>query len=140
MVYEGLLVFALLLVVTFPFVGLTGGVVTPLTRSLLQLYVVAVCGAYFTWFWTHGGQTLSMKTWHIQLVADDGVALRLPRALLRYSVAVSGIALFGAGLVWALFDREGRFLHDRVAGTRLIYLPAARRGTKPGAEAGPAAD
>ncbi len=125
MVYDGLLVFALLLVATFPFVGLTGGAVTPLSRALLQLYVIVVCGAYFTWFWTHGGQTLSMKTWHIRLMADNGDALRLPRALLRYSAALAGIGCLGVGLVWALFDPQRRFLHDRIAGTRLVLLKSA---------------
>jgi uncharacterized RDD family membrane protein YckC len=27
----------------------------------------------------------------------------------------------GAGLLWALFDRDGQFLHDRLAGTRLVF-------------------
>ena len=28
----------------------------------------------------------------------------------------------GISIVWALFDREGQFLHDRLAGTRLERL------------------
>jgi len=31
-----------------------------------------------------------------------------------------GLGLCGLGLVWALFDRERQFLHDRLAGTRIV--------------------
>jgi hypothetical protein len=28
--------------------------------------------------------------------------------------------LGGGGFWWALFDRDGQFLHDRLAGTRIV--------------------
>jgi hypothetical protein len=31
---------------------------------------------------------------------------------------------FGVGLFWALFDRDHQFLHDRLAGTQLIFKSA----------------
>jgi uncharacterized RDD family membrane protein YckC len=31
--------------------------------------------------------------------------------------------LFPASIAWALFDRERQFLHDRLAGTRLVSVP-----------------
>ena len=34
----------------------------------LQLFVFLVLGLYFSWFWSHGGQTVAMKTWHIRLL------------------------------------------------------------------------
>jgi uncharacterized RDD family membrane protein YckC len=33
---------------------------------------------------------------------------------------VLGLAAAGAGFLWALFDPERRFLHDRLAGTALV--------------------
>jgi uncharacterized RDD family membrane protein YckC len=30
-------------------------------------HVFFVLGAYFIWYWSHGGQTLAMQTWKIQL-------------------------------------------------------------------------
>jgi uncharacterized RDD family membrane protein YckC len=125
MIYDGLLVLALLLVATFPFVGLTGGGVTPSSRIALQLYLTAVCAGYFLWFWLHGGQTLPMKTWQIRLVTEQGAPINLRRALLRFLAALIGIACAGIGLAWALWDRDRQFLHDRVAGTRLTDVPRA---------------
>ena len=89
-------------------------------RPLLQLYLLGVCAVYFIYCWTHGGQTLPMKTWRIRVVTRSGGVLSLGRAALRYVLAVASIALGGGGYWWALVDRDGQFLHDRLAGTRLV--------------------
>jgi uncharacterized RDD family membrane protein YckC len=92
-------------------------------RPLLQLYLLGVCAVYFIYCWTHGGQTLPMKTWRIRVVVRSGGALSPSRAALRYMLAIASIALAGGGYWWALFDRDGQFLHDRLAGTRLVMNP-----------------
>jgi len=61
-----------------------------------------------------------MKSWHIRLAAKDGNRVTLGRALLRFVIAAAGISLAGAGLLWALFDRDRQFLHDRLAGTKIV--------------------
>jgi uncharacterized RDD family membrane protein YckC len=38
----------------------------------------------------------------------------------RYLFALAGLALFGAGFLWALFDHDKQFLHDRLAGTKIV--------------------
>jgi len=123
MIYDGLLVFALLLVSTFPFVGLTGGVITPTTHIILQIYLLFICATYFVWFWLHGGQTLPMKTWKIRLLTRTGKPAGLGQGILRFLTALVGIACAGFGLLWALWDRDRQFLHDRISGTRLVQLP-----------------
>lgn len=75
---------------------------------------------YFLWFWSHGGQTLAMKTWRIRLVSGDGLPVRPAQALLRYLLCWPSLLLGGVGIAWALLDREHLFLHDRMAGTRLV--------------------
>lgn len=79
-------------------------------------------GYYFIWFWTHGGQTLAMQTWKIRVVTVDGNTLDKRKAITRYLIAVIGIMLFGIGILWALIDRDHQFLHDRLAGTRIIRI------------------
>ena len=66
--------------------------------------------AYFLWCWLRGGQTLAMKAWHIRLV---DVTPR--KALLRFLLALPFLPI---SILWALFDRDRQFLHDRLAGTR----------------------
>jgi uncharacterized RDD family membrane protein YckC len=107
---------------------------------------------YFVWFWTHGGQTLAMKTWRIRLVAADGKPVPVWRAILRYLLAwlwfLPGLALAWAlqahtwmlalipsvnMLLWALasyLDPQRQFLHDRLAGTRLVMQAQAAKSAK----------
>jgi uncharacterized RDD family membrane protein YckC len=119
MLYEGLVVFAILIATfLFPQVVLSGFGLN-LGGKLLWLHVFLVLGIYFIWCWLHGGQTLPMKTWKLRVVDQSGSPLRPLQAILRYMAAWPSICLFGIGIFWALFDREGLFLHDRIAGTRI---------------------
>ena len=123
--YDLLMLAALVMVATFPFLAVFGDSTHGWRRHVLQLWVVAVCGAYFVWFWTRGGQTLPMKTWRIRVVRFDGAPLGLGRALHRYLLAVLGFLALGLGFLWALVDRDRQFLHDRLAGTALVDVPKA---------------
>ncbi|BBL35092.1 hypothetical protein Nstercoris_01347 [Nitrosomonas stercoris] len=91
-------------------------------RPLFQFYLLFVGGVYFIWFWTHGGQTLAMQTWKLKLVAANGKRVTAQQAMVRYLMAVIGISLLGFSLLWALFSRDRQFLHDKLAGTRIIKL------------------
>ena len=55
-------------------------------RQGLQAALFVVLGLYFSWFWSHGGQTLAMKAWHIRLVRADGSPVPIGRAMARYLV------------------------------------------------------
>jgi uncharacterized RDD family membrane protein YckC len=111
-------------------------------RFAVQTLLFLVIGFYFVWCWTHGGQTLPMKTWRIRLVTKEDGAVSLGRAALRYLLvwmlfvpglaaaallkakgwqAVSLVCLNAALCMLAVYADPGRqFLHDRIAGTRLV--------------------
>ena len=118
MVYDLMLLLAVLFIAAFLFVTLTRYTGQPHIRPFFQLYLLGVIGGYYLWFWLHGGQTLPMKTWHIRLEMTNGEKITLGRALLRF--ALGWLCLFGIGILWAFFDHERQFLHDRLAGTRLV--------------------
>lgn len=123
MVYELLLVTAVLFVAALPFLYLVGSAQTGWVRHVFQFYLVAVLFAYFSAFWLRSGQTLAMKTWRIRLVNPDGAPVTLKQAALRFVLALLGLLLAGAGFWWALFDRDRQFFHDRIVGTRLVREP-----------------
>lgn len=123
--YEGLLLAALLFVAGFLVVGLMPVRLVGIGRAVFQAYLVLVCGGYFVWFWRRGGQTLAMKTWRIRLVDAGGGRVGLGQAWLRYALALVGTLALGLGFLWALADPERLFLHDRLAGTRLIMAESA---------------
>jgi len=120
LVYETLLLAALALAGSLPFVMLTHDLNDGIARLLLQAYLIALTGAYFTWQWLRGGRTLAMKTWRLRVVTRDGAPLTWRHALKRYSLALAGTLALGTGFLWALVDREGLFLHDRLAGTKIV--------------------
>lgn len=128
--YELLILLALVFIATLPFSYLFGDATHGWRRYLLQAWVLVVTAAYFTWFWTRGGQTLPMKTWRFKLVRADGAPVAWPRALHRYALALLGFLALGLGFLWALVDRDGQFLHDRLAGTALVDARAAADGRR----------
>jgi uncharacterized RDD family membrane protein YckC len=115
MVYEAVLLFAVGFFAAWVFFFASGGLdaTAGLTRHLLQVFIGLVFAAYFLWCWLRGGQTLAMKTWKIRLLE-----VTPPKALLRFLIALVAVPT-GISIVWVFFDREGQFLHDRLAGTRL---------------------
>ncbi len=120
--YETLLLAAILFISGWAFLAV-GRMLDPmLARPLLQLCLLAVSAVYFVYCWTHGGQTLPMKTWRIRLVARNGGAVTPGTGIYRYLFALIGFGLCGLGLAWALFDRDRQFLHDKLAGTRLVRI------------------
>jgi uncharacterized RDD family membrane protein YckC len=120
--YEGLLLFAVLWLAALPLSLIEGALNLQHARAAYQLYLVLVAGAYFTWQWMRGGQTLPMKTWRLKLVRRDGGALTLRDAAVRYTGALISVAALGCGFLWALLDPERLFLHDRIARTRIVRV------------------
>ena len=123
MLYEALLVFGVSFFAAWIFYFASGGrdATRGVVRAELQAFILAVLAAYFLWCWLRGGQTLAMKAWRIRLVdVTPG------KALLRFVLAV---VLMPVSIPWALFDRDRQFLHDRLAGTRLVLASGARPTT-----------
>ncbi|HYR36285.1 MAG TPA: RDD family protein [Burkholderiales bacterium] len=114
MVYEALLVFGVAFFAAWLFFFASGGrdATTGTVRAELQVFILLVLAGYFLWCWLRGGQTLAMRAWKIRLVdVTPG------KAVARFLIAA---ALLPLSILWALVDRDGQFLHDRLAGTKLI--------------------
>ncbi len=122
MIYELLLVVAVLFIAAFVFIRLTGDSQTGWKQIAFRIYLVGVLFAYFSTFWLRSGQTLAMKTWRIKLVDREGALISLQQASLRFVLALLGLSLLGISIIWAWFDDDRQFLHDRLAKTRLIHL------------------
>ncbi len=146
-VYEGVLLFGVLMIAGYLFSSLTQQRHALLGRHALQAFLFVVLGIYFAWFWSRSGQTVAMKAWHIRLVTMDGQPVSQSRALARYvlswlwfvpallALSLAGLnslpAMFGllfAGVgAYAALSRlhpQRQFWHDAVCGTRLVtHLP-----------------
>lgn len=126
MLYESMLllgVLALTFLVPYLMLGVGFQIAPP--GWLAWLHIFVVLGVYFVWYWRRQGQTLAMQTWRLKIVAAaDGRLASTGRCWLRYALAWPSVLLGGIGLLWALIDRDRQFLHDRLAGTCVVLLPA----------------
>jgi len=142
LVYDGLLLFALLLAATALYQGLSGqlhslpdptateAVMEALPDGpgglLFQGYLLAVIVGFYVYFWRRSGQTLGMQAWRLQLISAAGGRPGLGQCLLRLLVGIPALLLAGIGYGWIWLDREGRAWHDLASRTRVVMLPRRR--------------
>jgi uncharacterized RDD family membrane protein YckC len=144
MLYEGVILFGVVFIAGYLFSTLTQQRSGLTHHNLLAAWIGFVVGLYFVWFWTHSGQTLPMKTWRLRVVAANGTPLSMPRAIARYLLAwlwflpplalhplvgLSAPHTLVATAVWFVLwtatgrlDKNRQFLHDRLAGTRVVTV------------------
>ena len=145
--YEALLLAALALVAGFlllplvsPTRAATPAIPPVFLRTMTFCALSAAAAIYYGWFWSEGRRTLPQKTWRMRLVDGDGAPLSRATALVRYAAGWIGpaaaIAVYAAlrpaamgryaallllaNYAWAFIDPDRQFLHDRLAGTRVV--------------------
>jgi uncharacterized RDD family membrane protein YckC len=129
MLYDSLLLVALWFLSAIPLLYLPPEArQLPGMRLAIQFYFALVAFGFFGGFWVHGGQTLGMRAWRLQLVTERGRGIGWARALVRFLAAILSWLCLGLGFLWILADRQGLAWHDRLSKTRLVLLP--RRGNK----------
>jgi len=143
-VYETLLVVAIVFIAALLFPGAVSDRLSGVARHALAGYVIVVVAGYFVWFWSRG-QTLAMRAWRLRVVDAGGHFPTPARALARYAAGlvliIPGcggalwlrehpdawptwglVAVAAITLAWPLWDRQRRALYDVIAGTRLVRL------------------
>ena len=122
--YDLLLLVAVWMLVTLIVIVFRGGEAISPGALPYQLLLFVIGAAFYISSWLRGGQTLGMRAWRIRLEKRSGAAIDLRTGLLRFASGLLTIASCGVGLVWLWIDRDGLTWHDRLAGTRVIVLPA----------------
>jgi uncharacterized RDD family membrane protein YckC len=92
--------------------------------ALPQLRAVATVGGlsfvyvgYLTFFWTATGRTPGKQATGLRVVTSHGGKLTLWRSVVRAVLCI----LLPIGLLWVLFSRRNRAVHDVVARTAVVY-------------------
>lgn len=150
MAYEAFLLLAVEMLAVLLYLLLTGNRQEAVYQHGLKAFLFLVTAAYFIWCWVDSGHTLAMKTWRIKLVQPGHARLPLRTAAIRFLLAwgwflpallvCAAFGLHAKGQIaialaigiaaWAftaLLDKDRQFLHDRLAGTRLVALPKPSR-------------
>jgi uncharacterized RDD family membrane protein YckC len=121
--YDLLLVLGLLMTLAFTVIVLRAGDAIGPGAAWFQLLLLAAWGLYFTWSWTHGGQTIGMRAWRVHVQAREGGSVSWGSALVRFLGAALSVLAFGLGFLWCLVDRDGLTWHDRLSRSELSYRP-----------------
>ncbi|MEJ2143249.1 MAG: RDD family protein [Gammaproteobacteria bacterium] len=151
-VYDSLLLAAVLFIAFAIFLKFTQFAGIEASHSIKSVYLLSIIFFFYAGFWTHGGQTLGMKTWRIKLVHENGQGIRWQQALLRYLCALpswfiiligtSGLILktlpfpepfvwvnkipmgiiLGIGLVMLYIEQRPGNWRDRFSHTRVIMI------------------
>lgn len=125
MFYDGLLVIALILVLTAFFLPFTDGEAIiasrqPLLAAIYNVARVTLFVGFFGLFWTRRGQTLGMAAWRMKIVKVDGSRLTWLDVFKRLGAATLSLLPFGLGYFWLWIDRDRLTWHDRWTGTRVV--------------------
>ena len=121
--YDAILLIALLLMASLPFVIVRGGeAVEPYTLPH-QLTLLLVAIAFFVGFWSRSGSTLGMLAWKLRLETGDRQAPSIGQATVRFFAAILSWLPLGLGFLWQLWDKDSLAWHDRISGTRLMHYP-----------------
>lgn len=155
MVYDGLLLFAVTMLAGFLIVPFTSTIelsdqnsTQNIFNPFMLVYYLVVYYLFFTWFWTHGGQTLGMRAWRTRLETSHGEILNWKQALVRYLLSlpmwffwiivigkttgsfnipsadmVPNWLLYIIAVAWTVFDHVPNNWRDRKSKTKIIYIP-----------------
>lgn len=123
MLYDALLIIALLFLATIPFLFLSeDDAVSPETLAH-QLTLVGVVYVFLVGFWCRRGSTLGMLAWGLRVEQDDGTLPSVGQASIRFGVALISLLAVGLGFWWQLWDKDKMTWHDRASKTRLMHYP-----------------
>jgi uncharacterized RDD family membrane protein YckC len=126
--YDTLLVVAVLFMVTVPFIAVRGGEPVEIgDNTWYRIALVIVIYAFFVGFWTRSGRTLGMQSWGLQLETMDGGRPTLATASVRFMAAIISWAPLGLGFLWQLLDKDKLTWHDRISGTHIVHYPKPKK-------------
>jgi len=133
MLYDALLLLALLFLTTIPFIAMRGGEPVEAGNNLpYQVTLAVVVFTFFVSFWSRSGRTLGMQSWGLRAETESGQIPSVGQASIRFFAAILSWLPAGLGFLWQLWDKEKLTWHDRISKTRLMHYPKTdKKGSEP---------
>lgn len=120
-VYDLLLLLAILLLAGAVAVIFNGGEAIGEGNPFFLLYLLAVSFFFYGWFWTHGGQTLGMRSWKVYLFSNDGSPITWYQASVRFITAFISFIPVGLGIWWPYLSKNNQSWTNSLSATRIHY-------------------
>jgi len=122
--YDIVLLIAILLVANGILLLFTDSETLKTHTFIHRSYLISVCFLFYSWFWTHGGQTLGLRAWNIKLLTLEQKPISWSQALIRFITAILSWTVFlGLGFVWVIFNKKKLSWHDQLSKTALFSVP-----------------
>jgi uncharacterized RDD family membrane protein YckC len=118
--YDLFLLVAVLLVAALIVVIVNDGEAISDGNPFFLAYLLLVSFLFYGWFWTHGGQTIGMRSWKVRLVGT-GDNITWTQCFKRFITALISYPVFGVGLWWQYISNTRATWPDLSSGTRLHY-------------------
>ena len=119
--YDSLLVLAILIIMSIPFFSFNLEENFSL-KIIVQIYYYLITQYFFVWFWVNNEGTLGMKTWKIKIVSEDGNKISYKEAIIRFNTAILSFIFFGLGFLISFLRKDKKCLHDFISKTVLVKL------------------
>lgn len=121
MVYDTLLLLSVLLLASAVIVLINQGQAVEQGSLIFTLYLFLVSFLFYGWFWTHGGQTLGMRSWKVKLHSTNTQNITWKQAFIRFITALISWFPAGLGFWWLYLTNDNKSWLDTASNTYLHY-------------------
>jgi len=104
--YDGLLLIAIVLLASALTVPLTKLGLISRGSPLISIYLFFIIFLSVAWFWTHTGQTLGMRVWHVRVQQANGQLISWKQAAARFLTALPAWILLCLALFLAYVPED----------------------------------
>ncbi len=119
--YDALLLVAVWFTATAALLPFNAGEAFTSGQYFFPIYLLFVSFLFFSWFWTHGGQTLGLRAWKMKVLTLDQEQISWKQAMLRFLGALVSWSLLGLGFLWIVKSQNNMAWHDSLSGTTLFF-------------------
>ena len=138
-IYDAILLIAIWFVTTMIYMALKGMIIgveamqniaeaeLPTSDLLLTLCLLSTTFLFFAYFWQKLGQTLGMQVWRIRIQTIAGKGINWQQSALRFAGAAISFVTLGIGYLWMLWDKDRMTWHDKMSGTRVVFVPPVNK-------------
>lgn len=123
MLYDFLLIIAVFFAATIALLPFNQGEAFQPNSLAYSFYLFLISFLFYGWFWTHGGQTLGLIAWKMQVVNNNGLPLSWKQAFIRFVVAIFSWGIAGLGVFWILFNNKNLTWHDLASNSHVTWKP-----------------
>lgn len=130
MVYDTLLLLSVLLLASALAVAFNAlvnhGEAIEAGNPFFFLYLITVSFVFYGWFWTHGGQTLGMRSWKVYLINRTDTNITWKQSFIRFAAAIIAWFPVGLGFWWLYLGKDKQSWPDMLSATKLHYSKNAK--------------